>query len=165
MNTLPSIEDDSERQRAFKTIADTWSANDSSALANYAAALSDGSNRNYALEKAVDNWSLQDPAGLAAWLNTSPPGVDYDQAIARMISKTDGANRSPDVAMGWVENMKDSSLKFDSLIRVAGEWNQTDSAAAQQYIARVAWITEQQRQDILKNLQTPPSVAVGGADE
>ena len=35
--------------------------------------------------------------------------------------------------------------------------NQSNPVAAQQYAANALWLDNQQRQEILKNLQTPPS--------
>jgi hypothetical protein len=115
----------------------------------------DGENKTYALNQVVDNWSLQDPEAFAAWLNTSPSGVNFDQAIAEMISKTDSANRTPQTAMGWVESINDPTLKYNSLVLVLGQWNESDPAAAQNYLNSVSWIDDSQRQVILQNLQTP----------
>jgi stage V sporulation protein SpoVS len=156
VQALASIADEKLRDAAFRAVVDGWSAGNPSALADYATSLPEGDSRAYALNKAIDNWSLQDPAGLGAWLNTSPPGVDFDQTIARLISTTDGANRTPEVAMKWVENISDPNLKYDTMVRVLGQWNQSDSAAAQNYVANASWLDDQQRQKILKSLQNPP---------
>jgi hypothetical protein len=162
IKALDSIADEKLRNAAFQAIADGWSDSDPSALANYATTLLDAKDRTYALNKAIDNWSLQDPAAMADWLTTSPSGVDFDQAIATLISKTDGVNRSPEVAMQWVENISDPNLKYDSMKLVLGQWNQTAPAAAQNYAANVSWLDEPKRQELLKSLQSPPpDVAVG----
>jgi hypothetical protein len=162
---LDSIQDPSARTQAFQTAADTWAASNPSALADYVASMPAGDSQAYAFRQVAGNWSLQDPAAFAAWLNTSPPGVDLDQAIAEMISRTDGANRAPEVAMEWVESIDDPALKQDSLMRVLGEWNQTDSAAAQNYVLNAPWLDDRQRQDILSKLQTPPPSLATKDDE
>jgi hypothetical protein len=102
---------------------------------------------------------------MATWLATSPAGVDFDQAIATLISKTDSMNRSPQVAMQWVENISDPNLKYDSMKLVLGQWKQTDAAAAQNYAANVSWIDEQKRQELVKVLQSPPPNLVADDDE
>jgi hypothetical protein len=155
MNALDSIQDESERALLFQTMAEAWAANNPATFANFAESMPDGENKTYALNQVVDNWSLQDPEAFAAWLNTSPSGVNFDQAIAEMISKTDSANRTPQTAMGWVESINDPTLKYNSLVLVLGQWNESDPAAAQNYLNSVSWIDDSQRQVILQNLQTP----------
>ena len=102
----------------------------------------------------MDNWSLQDPAGLATWLNTLPPGIEYDAGAAMMIEKTDGANRTPELAMKWVECITDPTLKQQSLLRVLAEWKQTDSVAACQYIASATWLSSEQQALLVRNTAT-----------
>jgi hypothetical protein len=165
VQALDSIADEKLRDDAFHAVADGWSASDPSALANYATSLPNGQNRTYAMDKATDNWSLQDPKAMADWLTTSPTGVDFDQAIATWISKTDSLNRSPEVAMQWVENISNPKLKYDTMTLVLNQWNQTNPVAAQNYAANVSWIDEQRRQELLKDLQTPPPDLASGGDQ
>ena len=153
---LASIQDDGERSGLFHAIAATWAANDPSALANYAGSLPDGDDKTYALNQVVESWSTQDPKAFAAWLDTSPSGVDMDQAIAEMVTKTDSANRSPQVAMEWVAAINDPSLRYNSLVFVLNQWNESDPAGAQSYLSGVSWLSESQRAEILKNLQASP---------
>ena len=122
----------------------------------FADSLPEGENHTYALDKAIDNWSLQDPAGMAAWLNTLPPGDEFDFGVAMMIIRTDGANRDPDLAMQWVENIKDSAIQQASLRRVLSEWRQSDPNAAQQYAVNATWLDEGQRQAVLKYITSEP---------
>ena len=162
VKALDSITDEKLRADAFHAIADGWSAGDPSALANYATTLPDGQDRTYALGKAIDNWSLQDPAAMADWLTTSPHGVDFDQAIATLISKTDSVNRSPEVAIQWVEFISDPNLKYDSMKLVLRQWYQSNPAAARNYANNASWLDEQKRQELLKSLQNPsPDIASG----
>jgi hypothetical protein len=165
VKALDLIQDESSRTQAFQSLADGWSASNPSALAGYAISLPEGKDRAYAWSKAIDNWSLQDPAGLANWLNTLPRGEEFDAAAAMMITKTDGVNRTPQVALQWVENISDLNLKYDSLMRVLGQWNQTDPVAPQQYVLNTSWLDKQQQQELLKSLQSPPPNISGGDDE
>ena len=157
LDAVKDISDPQLQAAAFREAVTTWKAHDPAGLATYAAALPVGDNRNYALSQAMDNWSLQDPEGMANWLNTLPTGGDFDAGVAMMLTKTDGANRPPEVAMQWVENISDPALRQDSLQRVVGEWNQSDPAAARQYVTNAGWLDDQQRQTILQSLTTVPA--------
>ena len=125
------------------------------ALADYAASLPDGDDRAFALSQLVDNWSLQDPTAFATWLNTAPSGLNLDQAIATLISKTDSANYSPQVALQWAESISDSDLRYESIKHVLGEWNQTDPSSVQTYLANSSSLDDQKRQSLLSSLQSP----------
>jgi hypothetical protein len=165
VKALDSITDEALHSAAFRAVVDGWSAGDPAALAAYANSLPAGESRDYAVNQAFDNWSMQDPAGMAAWLSAQPPGTEFDKGVALMISKTDSANVSPEDAMGWVEGISDPTLKLNSFMRVLGEWNQNNPAAAQQYAANASWLDGQRRQEILKNLQTPPSTTAVAAGD
>jgi hypothetical protein len=149
MQALDTISDPDERAGAFQAAVSGWNSTDPSGLANYAVSLAASDERDYALTAALQNWSLQDPAALATWLNTLPRGVEFDAGAALMIAKTDGANRSPELAMKWVENIGNAELKQNSFTRVLSEWLQTDSAAAKQYVATVGWLDDSTRAKIL----------------
>jgi hypothetical protein len=159
---LASLDDSPERTSLFQSVADAWAANDPAALAKYAGSLADGDDKTYALNQVVDNWSLQDPEAFSGWLNSTPAGVDLDQAIARMISKTDEANRSSEVAMKWVDCINDPALHYNALLQVLGQWNQSNPAAARKYVGTVSWLDESQRQEILTDLQSPPLAMASG---
>ncbi len=165
VTALASIDDESERASLFQIIAGTWAANSPSTLADCTKSLPDGNDKTFALNQVVDSWSLQDPEAFSGWLNSSPAGVNLDQAIAQMISKTDEANRSSEVAMQWVECINDPALRYNALLQVLGQWNQSDPAAAQNYVGKVSWLDDSQRQQILKNLQTPPLAMSSGSDD
>ena len=140
LKSLDSVADAERHSIAFRALADGWSASNPADLAAYAAALPDSQDRGYGLGVAMDNWSLQDPAGLATWLNQQPPGIEFDAGAAMMIEKTDGANRSPELAMKWVEHITDPELKQNSFLRVLAEWKQTDMTAAQKYVDNAPWL-------------------------
>jgi hypothetical protein len=153
MQSLDKIGDPDEWAGAFHAAIDGWNSTDPAGLANYAIKLPDSDERNDALSAALENWSLQDPAALGAWLNNLPRGVEYDYGAALMLSKTDGANRSPELAMKWVENIGDPALKQTSFDRVIAEWLRTDSAAAKHYVATATWLDDSSRAKILSAAQ------------
>jgi hypothetical protein len=152
MNGVDAITDPELRAAAFRQVTATWNANDPAGLAAYGATLPAGGDRDFALNAAVQNWSVQDPTGLANWLNTLPAGGEFDAGVAAMIFHTDSANRPPDLAMQWVENISDPALRQSSLVEVVGEWNQADPVAARQYVENAPWLDEPQRVRVLKFL-------------
>jgi hypothetical protein len=152
MKSLDSIADAGERAGAFHAAVAGWNSHDPAGLADYAIDLLATDDRDYALAQALDNWSLQDPVALATWLNTLPRGSEFDYGAAMMIARTDGANRSPELAMKWVENIEDPALKQNSFARILGQWLQTDSAAAKQYVNTASWIDDPFRSKILSTL-------------
>jgi hypothetical protein len=165
VNALSSIADESQRIQLFQTITSTWAANNPATLADYAESLPSGDDKTYALNLVADNWSMQDPEAFSTWLRTAPPGVNMDEAIAKMISSTDEANRSSEIAMEWVEAINDPALRYNSLMWVLGQWNQSNPAAAENYLSRISWLDDFQRQEILSTLETPhamASVNIGG---
>ncbi len=151
MQSLAKIGDPDERAGAFQAAVTGWNSSDPAGLANYAINQPASDDRDYALTSAFENWSLQDPTALATWLNTLPRGAEFDYGAALMIAKTDGANRSPELAMQWVENIGDPALKQNSFARVIAEWLQTDSTAAKQYVATATWLDDSARSKILSD--------------
>ena len=149
MQALAQIGDPDERAGAFEAAVAGWNASDPAGLADYAINRPASDDRDYALTAALENWSLQDPVALANWLNTLPRGAEFDYGAALMIAKTDSANRAPELAMKWVENIGDPELKQTSFARVIHEWLQTDAAAAKQYVTTATWIDDSQRSKIL----------------
>lgn len=156
VKALDAIADAQLRNTAFQAVMNGWAAGDPAGLAAYAVSLPQGENRTYALSQAMDNWSLQDPASLGAWLNTVAPGAEFDAGVALMIGKSDGANRSPEVALGWVEGISDPGLKFDSLAHVLDEWAQTDATAPVEYVRNAPWLDDQQRSRLLEKMGAGP---------
>jgi hypothetical protein len=149
MQSLAQIGDPDERAGAFQAAVAGWNTSDPAGLANYAMNQPASDDRDYALTSALENWSLQDPTALGTWLNTLPRGAEFDYGAALMLAKTDGANRSPALAMQWVENIADPALKQNSFTRVIAEWLRTDSAAAKQYVASATWLDDSMRSKIL----------------
>ena len=160
VRALDAIADPSARSAAWQAAADGWNVNDPAGLAAYAYALPAGGDRDYALGEALSNWSLQDPAALGEWLNTVPRGSEYDGGVALMLSRSDGVNRPPELAMAWVENISDPVLRQKAFQRVITEWAQTDEAAARQYVAAAPWLEDSQRVKILDAL-APSSLKSG----
>lgn len=152
VKALESVADPEFHSLALRAIADGWDPANSGDLAAYANVLPAGDDRDYALSLALDNWSLQDPAALGAWLNTLPRGAEFDYGVALMIAKSDGANRPPELAMKWVENIGDVELKQDLLAQVLQEWSQSDAAAARRYVAGAAWLDDSQRREIFEQV-------------
>jgi hypothetical protein len=156
VQSLATIADPQARSTAWRAAADGWNINDPAGLAGTAFSLPTGDDRDYALGQALVNWSLQNPAALATWVNTLPRGPEFDSAVALMLSRTDGANRPPEVAMEWLEEIGDPVLRQSSLPLVVTEWAQSDPAAARNYVATAPWVDDSLRADMLYRLPAAP---------
>ncbi len=152
MNAVDAVANPLLREDAFRVAVSGWNNSDPAGLANYALNLPASEDRSFALMQAIGNWSMQDPAAMGAWLNNLPPGDEYDYGVALMLAHSDGANRSPQLAMQWVENISNPIYKQGSFQRILAEWLQTDSAAARQYVATAAWLDDSARAKILGGL-------------
>jgi hypothetical protein len=150
LNTLDQKE---SHDAAFQALVAGWAAGNPSGLAAYAVKLPPGEDRTRALGAALDNWSMQDPASAGEWLNDLPASPELDQAIAGLITRTDRVNRSPEVAISWVESISDLKLRRDTLIQVMQEWAQTEPAAAWKYFKEVSWLDETERIETQKTIQ------------
>jgi len=156
LQSLAAIADPQARSAAWRAAADGWNVNDPAGLAACAFSLPAGGDRDYALGQALGNWSLQDPAALATWLNTLPRGPEFDSGVALLLSRSDSANRPPELAMEWVEEIGDPALRQNSLEQVVTEWAQTDAASAHNYVATAPWLQDALRTDLLSRLPVAP---------
>jgi hypothetical protein len=149
MNAVASITDPVQREAAFQAAVGGWNSHDPAGLADYALNMPASDDRTLALMQAMGNWSMQNPAAMAEWLNTLPRGDAYDYGVTLMLSRSDGANRPPELAMKWVENISNPAYKQSSFQRVLAEWMQTDANAARQYVATASWLDDATRAKVL----------------
>jgi len=156
LQSLAAIADSQVRSIAWRAAADGWNVNDPAGLAACAFSLPAGGDRDYALGQALGNWALQDPAALATWLNTLPRGPEFDSGVALLLSRSDSANRPPELAMEWVEEIGDPAIRQNSLEQVVTEWAQADAASARNYVATAPWLRDSLRTDILNRLPVAP---------
>ncbi|HET7625688.1 MAG TPA: hypothetical protein VFM25_10535 [Verrucomicrobiae bacterium] len=164
LKTLGMVSNEELRKSAYQAALNGWSENNYSSLAAYAMTLPSGAARDQALIAAVKNWSLQDPAGLGAWLNALPRGPEFDFGASMMIHKTDNANRSPELAAGWVESISDPDLRRISLEHLVNQWVRIDPVAARQYFLNSTWISATQRNQILARIQNASIVEDSSID-
>jgi hypothetical protein len=154
IKALDAIEDRSSRDAAFQAAITGWADCDYSALADYATSLPTGQNRAFALDTAMSQWCLQNPATLGEWLNNQPASPELDKAVATLITCTDTENRSPVVAMSWVDGIHDATLRSESLLYVMREWTAQDAAAAWKYFEEIPWLNDAQRAAVRKDIET-----------
>ena len=155
LDALDSTPGEELHATLFQSLATGWANNDPAALARYAVSLPEGDARTFALNQAFEQWLMHDPASLGEWLNTRPPGPETDAAAARLITQTDQANRSTEVALGWVAQIQDLDLRTSALEHVLTEWAQTDLDGARKYLAGLSWLTPEKRQAILQKISLP----------
>jgi len=151
LQTLDTLEP-SVRDAAFAALTEGWAAGDPSGLAAHAMSLPTGPRRELALNTALANWSLQDPAAMGEWLNAIPASTELDRAVAQLITRTDSVNRSPEVAMTWIETIDDPDLRRQSLRHVMRQWIESDATAAWEFCERAAWINDADREDLRQDL-------------
>jgi hypothetical protein len=152
LNAMPA---EKSWQALFQSVATGWANSDPSALAKYAVSLPAGDARSFALNQALQQWLMHDPVSLGEWLNTRPPGQETDTAAAMLITRTDQANRSTEVALGWVAQIQDLDLRTSALEHVLTEWAQTDLEGARKYLGGISWLRPEKRQAILENISRP----------
>jgi len=150
---VAALADDDVHDAAFAALVSGWAMSKPEMLADYAIQLPSEKNRTLALNAAMESWSLQDPVALSDWMNSRPPGPVLDAATALMVTRTDGVERDPEIAMTWVAGITDAKLRHDSLLHVANEWAQTDAAAAERFVEKAPWIDANQREAVLNNLR------------
>ncbi len=128
IEALNSLSDEKLRTPAFEAFIASWSAGQPASAADYAASLPEGVERTYALNKIADSWALQDPVAFATWLANPPLGVNLDHAIVALITRTDSANRSSEIALEWAQGISDPDLKQDSIKWILAESGQSAPA-------------------------------------
>lgn len=142
----------------FQAAAAGWANNDPAGLAQYAEALPASDSRSNALNMAFDQWLNRDPVEMGEWLNTLPANAETDAAVAKLITRTDEANRSTEVAIGWVEQIQDLDLRATTLEHVLSEWARSDLEGARKYLDAESWLTPEKRQGIWTDISTPRDI-------
>jgi hypothetical protein len=155
LKTWNSIQSEDLRRVMFEPLATGWAAKNPAELADYAITLPPGEARTFAFDQAMEHWLNRDPAAMGEWLNKLPPSPEIDRAAAELISRTDSANRTPEVALTWVQAIGDLDLRRSSLACVFKQWSQSDPQAAQHYIENAAWITQEDRQYLSAQIEAP----------
>lgn len=89
------------------------------ALAHFAQTLTTPAERSYALEEAILGWCLQDPAALSAWLDRQPQSPELDLGLAALATRTDNANRPPEMAVVWAQRISDPEFRAKVLAQMA----------------------------------------------
>jgi hypothetical protein len=162
LKAFSSFTNQDMRGPIFRAVVDGWADEKASGLADYSLTLPPGEDRAYALTNAMFKWCLQDPASLGAWLNAhSEPVAEFDAGVSALVTHTNGANRSPEVALGWAESISDPAMRFDSIKHVVQEWAAQDPAAAQKYVQNASWLGPDQRRDLLQSIVAKPDIIAG----
>lgn len=147
-----SLLDESVREPVFRALAAGWGRVAPGALTAFLREAESFPRRELVFNAAVEAWALQDPAALGTWLNTLPPGDDFDRGAVALLRTTDQANRSVEIALRWVEAISDRQLRRESLRRVLSDWQRSEPDAAQNYILRVPWLSGEERAELTQSL-------------
>lgn len=158
IESLNSVASAESQSALFQSIAAGWANNDPAGLAAYAATLPASESRSNAMNVALEQWLNRDPVAMGEWLNTLPQNAETDAAAAKLIMRTDLANRSTEVALGWVAQIQDVNLKTSALEYVLKEWAQNDLEGTRKYLAAQTWIPPAKLQIIMEEISKPRSL-------
>ena len=61
------------------------------------------------MKELSGRWAGIDPSATADWLNSQPPSVQIDPAIASFVSRIQGVD--PEGAVGWASSISDPALR------------------------------------------------------
>jgi hypothetical protein len=123
------------------------------ARADHAWTLPAGARRDAALDAALADWTLLDPISAAEWIAPRLTGTGpLDRALARVVARTDAAQRPTALAREWAESVCSPALRFDALAHVLREWSEQDEGAALRYAEREAPLAPDAREHLLRVL-------------
>lgn len=139
----------------FGSVVKSWASTTPAQAGRYAASLPPGPYRNAALQTVVDPWILQDPAGVASWWPQLADQAERDQALSRLIARTDSVFRPTEQALAWSELIRDPDLKRTALAAVVREWFAKNPEAAKRYVESSPAFSSEQRAQLLSSLKPP----------
>ncbi len=148
------LPDGSSRDKAMGTVVATWSAQDPAQAATLLGTLPAGLALDDATAEVAANWVQQNPAAASQWVNTLPLGSARDGAVVSIIS-AEGQNNLA-TSFAWAASINDVTTQQNQLNNVVNQWAKKDPAAAASAV-QSAPLTNQQRTDLLKTIQTVSS--------
>ncbi|HVM61963.1 MAG TPA: hypothetical protein VMV72_13965 [Verrucomicrobiae bacterium] len=137
------------RQSAVQSALARWAQHDPQGLAEYSLSLPEGQDKSAALTESLPSWAVNDPAAAAEWMNQQPSSPELDQGIATVARSFDG---KPEVAVSWAESIANSQLRSRTLATIVRRWNDSDPAAARQYILTSTNLVAEDRSELLTGL-------------
>jgi ABC-type proline/glycine betaine transport system substrate-binding protein len=99
---------------------------------------------------------MQDSAGAEKWISGLPNSSSRDAAVASYIGVL--AATAPERATPWIEEVKDSSARLESITTVAQQWLQSDRSSAEAWLAKMNLPAETKNQ-ILHSTEQPSEPA------
>jgi len=122
------------QEDAVVGIVQHWAQREPERAAAWVAEFPAGSLRDAAMDNLVKLWADQDANDAAKWLNRLGAGPGRDLALESFIDKI--APSFPETAVRWAESIGDDARRLYQLERVGEDWLQSDSPAAQAWIAQ-----------------------------
>ena len=139
----------------FTLVTQSWASSAPSQLARYALALPPGEHRSIAIGSVLDPWIQQDPAAVTSWSTQLTDPAERDQALSRLVARSDSAFRSTSQALAWAESIANPELRHAALASVVREWFGQDPAAATRYIDSSPAFDQTQRHQLVASLAPP----------
>lgn len=91
--------------------------------------------RKEALYQSATKWGEDDFYAATDWISDHVDDPDLDQAVVHVALHEKMIDVSPEISMEWVESIHDKSVRFESMVQVAGMWGLEDPGKALQSIA------------------------------
>lgn len=150
---VQSLPENALRTQALVGLGESWAEVDPPAAASFAAKLPAGEQRQLALRQAIANWIDTDPVKASNWVNAFEPSPDFDQAVASVATMRFLVENRVDTALSWANSIYDPALKLTALSEIVSSWSMRDHAAAVNYISTMSGLSNEARQQLLKQLQ------------
>lgn len=141
----------------FQSFALAWAESAPAALADHALTLPAGKERDFALRTALTRWTLLSPAESADWIARLTDPIEFDQAAALLVERTDSIHRPTATALTWAENLADPTLRLRALTHVLREWAERDPVAARRFAESSPTLSPDHRSALLASLVPPVS--------
>jgi hypothetical protein len=133
------------RTGAMSSLISTLAKNDPA----QAAALSSANGGGLAISAIATNWSKQDPQAASAWINTLPPGGDYDTAATQFALAQ--MSKDPSTSFNFANSIANNNSRSYYVGEVINSWAAKDPDAALA-AAQTANIPDKTRQVLIQKI-------------
>jgi hypothetical protein len=146
---LRQLPDGPLRQQAWEGMSREWIEQDPAGAADAAlASLPAGETRTAALARVAHDgleagWDEQ---AARQWASQLPAGPDRDAFLSGLCEPIRGVGLRAEQAAGWVALMSPGKIREAAIEKIAREWQKTDAAAAQAWLAQTGMPDDRKQQ-------------------
>jgi hypothetical protein len=131
-DAVMTVADEGLRNSMLRQLAGKVAGTDPQKAVGWVTSMPDGEVKSAALADVIGQWVQKDAQAAAMYMTKLPVGEATDAPrarFARSITKID-----PAAAADWASSISNSETRMESLSAVVGNWMQTDSDAAKQWV-------------------------------